>query len=52
MAGAVFALACALRMVADTNQGLHWLLWLSPLGWAEETRPTRTRWPCSRSSSC
>src|ERR1017187_2810410 len=26
-------------MVADTNQGLHWLLWLSPLGWIEETRP-------------
>ncbi len=29
----------ALRMVADTNQGLHWLMWLSPLGWVEETRP-------------
>ena len=39
MAGAVFALAYALRMVADTNQGLHWLMWLSPLGWVEETRP-------------
>ena len=39
MAGAVFGLAYALRMVADTNQGLHWLVWLSPLGWVEEARP-------------
>ena len=39
MAGVVFGLAYALRMVADTNQGLHWLVWLSPLGWVEETRP-------------
>ena len=39
MAGAVFGLAYTLRMVADTNQGLHWLAWLSPLGWVEESRP-------------
>ena len=39
MAGVVFGLAYALRMVADTNQGLHWLVWLSPLGWVEESRP-------------
>jgi ABC-2 type transport system permease protein len=39
MAGVVFGLAYALRMVADTNQGLHWLVWLSPLGWVEEARP-------------
>ena len=39
MAGVVFAVAYALRMVADTNQGLHWLVWLSPLGWVEEARP-------------
>jgi ABC-2 type transport system permease protein len=39
IAGVVFGMAYALRMVADTNQGLHWLLWLSPLGWVEETRP-------------
>jgi len=38
MAGVVFGVAYALRMVADTNQGLHWLLWLSPLGWVEEAR--------------
>ncbi|MGD0068273.1 MAG: ABC transporter permease subunit [Streptosporangiaceae bacterium] len=39
MAGVVLGVAYALRMVADTNQGLHWLMWLSPLGWVEETRP-------------
>jgi ABC-2 type transport system permease protein len=39
MAGVTFGLAYALRMVADTNQGLHWLVWLSPLGWVEEIRP-------------
>ncbi len=39
IAGVVFGMAYALRMVADTNQGLHWLMWLSPLGWVEETRP-------------
>jgi ABC-2 type transport system permease protein len=39
MTGVVFGLAYALRMVADTNQGLHWLVWLSPLGWVEESRP-------------
>ena len=39
MAGVVFGIAYALRMVADTNPGLHWLVWLSPLGWIEESRP-------------
>jgi len=39
MAGIVFGLAYAVRMIADTNQGLHWLVWLSPLGWVEESRP-------------
>jgi ABC-2 type transport system permease protein len=39
MAGVVLGVAYALRMVADTNQGLHWLVWLSPLGWVEESRP-------------
>jgi polyether ionophore transport system permease protein len=29
----------ALRVVADAGVGLHGLLWLSPLGWAEELRP-------------
>ncbi len=39
MAGVVFGVSYALRMVADTNPGLHWLVWLSPLGWIEESRP-------------
>ena len=30
MAGVVFGLAYTLPMVADTNQGLLWLAWLSP----------------------
>jgi ABC-2 type transport system permease protein len=39
MAGIVFGIAYALRMVADSDPGLHWLVWLSPLGWIEESRP-------------
>src|SRR3984957_8742361 len=39
MAGTVFGISYALRMVADSDQGLHWLVWLSPLGWIEESRP-------------
>jgi ABC-2 type transport system permease protein len=39
MAGVVFGIAYALRMVADSDPGLHWLVWLSPLGWIEESRP-------------
>jgi ABC-2 type transport system permease protein len=39
MAGVVFGISYALRMAADSNPGLHWLVWLSPLGWIEESRP-------------
>ena len=39
MAGVVFGVAYALRMVADSDPELHWLVWLSPLGWIEESRP-------------
>ena len=39
MAGAVFGICYALRMVADSDPGLHWMVWLSPLGWIEESRP-------------
>ncbi|HEY7946023.1 MAG TPA: hypothetical protein VID75_00025, partial [Acidimicrobiales bacterium] len=39
MAGTVFGVAYALRMVADSDPGLHWMVWLSPLGWIEESRP-------------
>jgi ABC-2 type transport system permease protein len=38
-AGAVFGISFALRMVADSEPTLHWLVWASPLGWVEETRP-------------
>jgi len=27
------------RLVADAEPGLHWMAWLSPLGWIEESRP-------------
>jgi ABC-2 type transport system permease protein len=36
---AVFAVAFALRIVADTAGALEWLRWATPLGWAEEMRP-------------
>jgi ABC-2 type transport system permease protein len=39
MAGIVFGVAYALRMVADSDPGLHWMVWLSPLGWIEESQP-------------
>jgi ABC-2 type transport system permease protein len=43
LAGTVFGIAFALRMAADSGRGLHWLVWLSPLGWIEQiqalTRP-------------
>jgi ABC-2 type transport system permease protein len=39
MAGVVFGVAYAIRMVADSDPGLHWMVWLSPLGWIEESRP-------------
>ncbi|HEV2634951.1 MAG TPA: ABC transporter permease subunit [Actinocrinis sp.] len=39
MAGAVFGVCYTLRMVADSGPGLHWLVWLSPLGWIEQSRP-------------
>ncbi len=39
LAGAVFGVAYALRMVADSDPGLHWMVWLSPLGWIEESQP-------------
>jgi ABC-2 type transport system permease protein len=35
----VFGTAYAIRMVADSDPGLHWMAWLSPLGWIEESRP-------------
>ena len=39
MAGVGFGVCYALRMVADSDPRLHWIVWLSPLGWIEESRP-------------
>lgn len=39
LGGALVALAFVLRVVADTSNGLAWLRWATPLGWAEELRP-------------
>ncbi len=35
----VFAVAFAMRVVADTSASADWLRWITPLGWAEELRP-------------
>ena len=35
----VLAIALALRTVAATSDGLEWLRWTTPLGWASELRP-------------
>jgi ABC-2 type transport system permease protein len=37
--GGAVALLLLLRAVADTTNGLGWVRWLTPLGWAEELRP-------------
>jgi len=43
-AAVVLGVSYALRMVADSGNGLHWLRWVSPLGWVEELQPlTRPR---------
>ena len=49
---AVFlGLAYAIRMIADAGVGLHWMIWLSPLGWVEQLQPLTApgRRPCCRS---
>ncbi len=44
-AGAVLAVAFALRAVGDLAAGVGWLSWLSPLGWCEKIQPFgATRW--------
>lgn len=37
--GWVLGASYALRMIADSGTGVHWLIWSSPLGWIEELRP-------------
>ena len=38
-AAALLGFSYCLRMVGDAGIGLHWLSWLSPLGWCEELAP-------------
>ncbi len=38
-AAVVLGVAYALRMVGDAGLGLHWLTWISPLGWVEQLAP-------------
>ena len=35
----VFGVSFLLRMVADSGPGASWLLWATPFGWIERTRP-------------
>jgi len=46
LAGAgVLAAAYLIRMAADSDPGLGWLRWASPIGWIEELRPlTGSHW--------
>ncbi|MGH9120672.1 MAG: ABC transporter permease subunit, partial [Acidimicrobiales bacterium] len=38
-AAAILAVSYCLRLVGDGGVGLHWLTWISPLGWVEELKP-------------
>jgi ABC-2 type transport system permease protein len=38
-AATFLGLAYGVRLIADAGVGLHWLIWISPLGWVEELRP-------------
>jgi ABC-2 type transport system permease protein len=46
-AGILLGICFALRMVADSGVGVHWLVWLSPLGWVEELRPLTSPHPAA-----
>jgi ABC-2 type transport system permease protein len=39
MSAGVLAVAYLVRMAADSDPGLGWLRWASPLGWVEELHP-------------
>jgi len=44
-AGAFLGVSYALRLVADSGTGIHWLVWCTPLGWIEGLHPlTSARW--------
>jgi ABC-2 type transport system permease protein len=38
-AAVVLGVSYGLRMIADSGTGLHWLVWVSPLGWVEQLQP-------------
>jgi ABC-2 type transport system permease protein len=44
-AGWVLGISYALRMVTDAGAGLHGLIWVSPLGWAEQLQPMTSPQP-------
>ena len=44
-AAAFLGVAYALRMIADAGVGLHFMIWLSPLGWVEELQPLTASQP-------
>ena len=39
LAGGALGIAFVLRMVGDSSSGLHWVVWISPLGWVEQLKP-------------
>jgi ABC-2 type transport system permease protein len=43
----VLGISYGFRMLADAGAGMHWLVWLSPLGWVEELSPlvSADPWP-------
>jgi ABC-2 type transport system permease protein len=43
----VLGISYGLRMIGDAGVGMHWLVWLSPLGWVEELGPlvSTNPWP-------
>ena len=43
LGAAVLAGSYLVRMAADSDSGLTWLRWLSPLGWIEELDPLTRR---------
>jgi len=44
-AAAVLGVSYAVRMVADSGIGFHWLIWASPLGWVEQLQPLTSPHP-------
>ena len=44
-ASAILGASYAIRMVADSDAGLSWLRWATPLGWIEELQPLTTPRP-------